>query len=153
VVVLPFLNCVDQPAAVYREIFSPRNGFDPCTVLEHHSLADPGDRPAAADDDAADGLARLLVENWDAPVILTTTVQFFQSLMSDQPSRCRKLHRLARSVILCDEVQTLPVSLAVGTLATLTRLCEPSGPYGSSVVFATGPPPFFVPRVMRVWVR
>jgi CRISPR-associated endonuclease Cas3-HD len=144
VVVLPFLNILDQTAEVYRQIFSAANGFDPNTVLEHHSLADPNDGPSDPGSvDGREGFTRLLVENWDAPVILTTTVQFFESLMADRPSRCRKLHRLARSVILCDEIQTLPISLAVATLATLARLCEPTGPYHTSVVFATATQPAF----------
>lgn len=144
VLVMPFLNIIDQSAGDYRAIFSPKNDFDPHPVLEHHSLADHGDRPAEdAAEDGIESLARLLVENWDAPVILTTTVQFFQSLMSDRPSRCRKLHQLARSVILFDEVQTLPPALAVATLATLSRLCDPAGPYGSTVVFATATQPAF----------
>ncbi len=98
VVVMPFLNILDQTADVYRAVFSPANGFVPHTVLEHHSLADQGARPPdGATEDGAWNMSRLLVENWDAPVILTTTVQFFESLLSARPSRCRKLHRLARS--------------------------------------------------------
>lgn len=83
---------------------------------------------------------RLLSENWDAPLIVTTSVQLLESLFSNRPSACRKLHRLQRAVILFDEAQTLPVHLAVPTLAALSHL---SSSYGSSVVFATATQPAF----------
>ncbi len=144
VLVMPFLNIIDQTAQVYRCIFSQENGFSPHTVLEHHSLAEYEENPdTSGTEDYSRSLPRLLAENWDAPVVLTTTVQFFESLFANRPSRCRKLHRLARSVILFDEVQTLPPHLAVATLAALSRLADPQGPYGSTVLFATATQPSF----------
>jgi CRISPR-associated helicase Cas3/CRISPR-associated endonuclease Cas3-HD len=143
VLVMPFLNIIDQTAEVYRSIFSPAHGFDPNSVLEHHSLANGRESRAEEQEDEDADFSRLLTENWDAPVILTTTVQFFESLMAARPSRCRKLHRLARSVILFDEAQTLPAGLAAATLATLSRFVEPGGPYGSTVLFATATQPAF----------
>ena len=143
ILVMPFLNIIDQTAKIYRSIFSAENGFPQYTVLEHHSLVDRRDQKPGDANDGVQDFARLLTENWDAPIILTTTVQFFESLMADRSSRCRKLHRLARSVILFDEVQTLPLSLAVATLATLSRLADPEGPYRSTVVFATATQPAF----------
>lgn len=143
VLVMPFLNIIDQTARIYREIFSPARGFPRDTVVEHHSLAEDGATAAEVDADGTTNRLRLLSENWDAPIILTTTVQFFESLMADRPGRCRKLHRLAQSVMLFDEVQTLPPSLAVATLATLSRLTDPAGPYRCSVVFATATQPAF----------
>jgi CRISPR-associated endonuclease/helicase Cas3 len=148
ILVMPFLNIIDQTAKIYRSIFSTENGFPESEhfLLEHHSLAADAMEPAA---DLRDSLTpsatlqRMLTENWDAPVILTTSVQLFESLHANKPSRCRKLHRLARSVILFDEVQTLPPQLASITLATLSRLCDPQGPYGSTVVFATATQPAF----------
>ncbi len=154
VVVLPYLNIIDQTAKEYREIFSPERGFDPGVVQEHHSLAEygrdraeggpehPGD-PEHDDAEERESTSRALASNWDAPIIVTTTVQFFESLFSARPSRCRKLHRLAKSVILFDEVQTLPPKLAVATLAALSRLAQADGPYGSSVLFATATQPAF----------
>ncbi|HSN86201.1 MAG TPA: CRISPR-associated helicase/endonuclease Cas3, partial [Thermoanaerobaculia bacterium] len=81
-----------------------------------------------------------LTENWDAPLILTTNVQLLESLFSNRPSACRKLHRLAGSVVLFDEVQTLPPRLAVPPLAALSHHAHR---YGASVVFATATQPAF----------
>ena len=141
VLVMPFLNIIDQTAGIYRTIFSTENGFADHTVLENHSLAGRRQPNDEGQSDQAASTARLLAENWDAPIILTTSVQFLESLMADRPARCRKLHRLAKSVILFDEAQTLPPKLAVATLATLCRLTEPNGPYRSTVVFATATQP------------
>lgn len=144
ILVVPFLNIIDQTAAIYRTIFSMENGFHRSTVLEHHSLADRHDEPPNDELESDVGnMLCLLAENWDAPIILTTTVQFFESLMADRTSRCRKLHRLAQSIILFDEVQTLPPALAVATLATVSRLSDPKGPFRSTVVFATATQPAF----------
>lgn len=144
VLVMPFLNIIEQTAAIYRSLFSAHNGFPENTVIEHHSLAD--DSALDPQDERRDGVqavARLLAENWDAPIVLTTSVQGLESLMAHRPSRCRKLHRLARSVILFDEVQTLPPKLAVATLATLSRLADPDGPFGATVLLATATQPAF----------
>jgi CRISPR-associated helicase Cas3/CRISPR-associated endonuclease Cas3-HD len=139
VLVMPFLNIIDQTARIYRDVFSPDRGFHPLAVLEHHSLREHDDET----DNGDRSRARLLTENWDAPLVLTTNVQMLESLMSNRPSACRKLHRLSQSVILFDEVQTLPPPLAVATLATLSRLTDPAGPYRSTAVFATATQPAF----------
>jgi CRISPR-associated helicase Cas3/CRISPR-associated endonuclease Cas3-HD len=145
VVAAPYLSIIEQTASVYRTWLGAALGED--YVLEDHSLVDVGSvtghKGAGVEVDERDGTrhnARLLAENWDAPLIVTTNVQLLESLFSNRPSSCRKLHRLARSVILLDEVQTLPPRLAVPTLATLSRLAER---YGSSVVFVTATQPAF----------
>jgi CRISPR-associated endonuclease/helicase Cas3 len=143
VMVVPFLSIIEQAADVYRELLEPH--FGPHYVLEHHSLADVemAKEDAARDrdnEDEAKRTARLLTENWDAPLILTTSVQFFESLFANRPAKCRKLHRLANSIILFDEVQTLPPRLAVPSLSALSRLCER---YGCTVVFSTATQPAF----------
>ncbi len=84
--------------------------------------------------------AGLLAQNWDAPIVLTTNVQLLESLFSNRPSACRKLHNLMESVILFDEAQSLPQTLAVPTLAALSHL---SAAYRTSVVFATATQPAF----------
>lgn len=145
VVVIPYLSIIEQTASVYRSIFEPVFGGH--YVLEQHSLSGLGEERSAGDNEGGKGeishaerQRRLLAENWDAPLIVTTSVQILESLMSNRPSTCRKLHRLARSVILFDEVQTLPANLVVPTLATLSHLAHD---YSSSVVFATATQPAF----------
>ena len=140
VIAVPFLSIIEQTVRVYRDLLAPRLGD--LYVLEHHSLAGTrgGTEPKADGQDDQDRTARLLTENWDAPLVVTTSVQLLESLFANRPSACRKLHRLAESVILLDEVQTLPPQLAVPTLATLSRLAER---YRASVVFATATQPAF----------
>lgn len=140
VTVLPYLTIVEQTAEVYREVLQRCLSQSDIGryLLEDHSLSQARVNTKKADDDA--NLERLLSENWDAPIIVTTNVQFLESLFSNRPSVCRKLHRLARSVILFDEVQTLPLGLVIPTLGTLSRLVER---YGSTVVFATATQPAF----------
>lgn len=151
VVVIPYLSIIEQTARIYRELFEPV--FGPDFVIEDHSLARPGGAsggsgggaggttPVRDNEDEATRHVQLLAENWDAPLIITTSVQCLESLFANRPGPCRKLHRLARSVILFDEVQTLPRTLAVPTLATLSRLTDPR--YGSTVVFCTATQPAF----------
>jgi CRISPR-associated endonuclease/helicase Cas3 len=145
VIVLPYLSIIEQTASIYRGIFESHFGRH--YVLEHHSLAETGVEKAKSDSEgksgeqeAAERQRRLLAENWDAPLIVTTSVQMLESLFSNRSSACRKLHRLTRSVILFDEVQTLPTNLAVPSLAALSHLAHN---YGSSVVFSTATQPAF----------
>lgn len=145
IIVLPYLSIIEQTASIYRTIFESHFGRH--YVLEHHSLAEVGLEKTKSDNEGKSGeletaerQRRLLAENWDAPIIITTSVQMLESLFSNRPSACRKLHRLTRSVILFDEVQTLPANLAVPTLAALSHLAYG---YGSSVVFSTATQPAF----------
>jgi CRISPR-associated helicase Cas3 len=142
VCVIPYLTIIEQTVGVYREALGSVAGEDPGSyVLEDHSLA--GTRGGAKVGDGGDegqDESRLLAENWDAPIVVTTSVQLLESLFANRPGACRKLHRLAGSVVLFDEVQTLPSKLAVPTLATLSRLAER---YGATVVFSTATQPAF----------
>lgn len=138
VIVVPFLSIIEQTARVYRAVFKD---FPEEFVLEHHSLAGLGKEGSQNDSEGnADRQRRLLSQNWDAPVVLTTNVQLLESLFSNRPSACRKLHNLMGSVILFDEAQSLPQYLAVPTLAALSHL---SATYGSTVVFSTATQPAF----------
>jgi CRISPR-associated endonuclease/helicase Cas3 len=138
VLAVPFLTVIEQTARIYREVFS---GFPEHFVLEHHSLAGLGEESETRDAEGAqERQRRLLSENWDAPIVLTTNVQLLESLFSNRPSTCRKLHNLMESVILFDEAQSLPQHLAVPTLAALSHL---SMAYRSTVVFATATQPAF----------
>jgi CRISPR-associated endonuclease/helicase Cas3 len=120
ILAVPFLTIIEQTARVYRKVFAD---FPEHFVLEHHSLAGLGAERAASDNETdAERQRRLLAENWDAPIVLTTNVQLLESLFSNRPSACRKLHSLMESVILFDEAQSLPQHLAVPTLAALSHL-------------------------------
>jgi CRISPR-associated helicase Cas3/CRISPR-associated endonuclease Cas3-HD len=138
VLAVPFLTVIEQTARIYRTVFkASQDNF----VLEHHSLAGLGAEAEQRDAEGAnERQRRLLAENWDAPIVLTTNVQLLESLFSNRPSSCRKLHNLMDSVILFDEAQSLPQHLAVPTLAALSHL---SAAYRSTVVFATATQPAF----------
>jgi len=138
VLAVPFLTVIEQTAHEYRKVFA---GFPDNFVLEHHSLAGLGEESCQRDAEAGqERQRRLLSENWDAPIVLTTNVQLLESLFSNRPSSCRKLHKLMDAVILFDEAQSLPQHLAVPTLAALSHM---SAAYRSSVVFATATQPAF----------
>jgi len=138
ILVVPFLSIIEQTATIYRAVFQ---AFPDNFILEHHSLAGLGAEETK--DSVSHDLERarrLLSENWDAPIIITTNVQLLESLFSNRPSSCRKLHNLMESVILFDEAQTLPQSLTVPTLAALSHL---SKTYRTTVLFATATQPAF----------
>lgn len=141
IVVIPFTSIIEQTARVYRELFEPV--FGPDYVLEHHSAVAPRNLPPGPDKDAEDERlrrARLAAENWAAPLVVTTNVQFFESLFSNRPSDCRKLHNIGRSVILFDEVQTLPTRLVPSLLSGVSLLVRD---YGVTAVFMTATQPAF----------
>jgi CRISPR-associated helicase Cas3/CRISPR-associated endonuclease Cas3-HD len=138
VLAVPFLTVIEQTAREYRRVFAE---FPENFVLEHHSLAGLGEESDQRDAEGShDRQRRLLAENWDAPIVLTTNVQLLESLFSNRPSSCRKLHNLTEAVILFDEAQSLPHHLAVPTLAALSHL---SAAYRSSIIFATATQPAF----------
>ncbi len=145
IVAVPFITITEQTAGTYRAIFEPGPDGGP-VVLEHHS----GHRPDPRSEEQ-DGLAgrrdapelswtEMAAENWDAPIVVTTTVQLFESLFAHRPSRCRKLHNLARSVIILDEAQALPSGLLEPILDGLRELCSH---YGTTVVLSTATQPAF----------
>jgi CRISPR-associated endonuclease/helicase Cas3 len=141
IVVIPYLSIIEQTVREFRKALAlpPLSRY----VLEHHSLAGvKAAAPALVEDGQGEQQhkGRWLAENWDAPLIVTTSVQFLESLFADRPAACRKLHRLSRSVVLFDEVQTLPLPLVVPTLGTLSRLAER---FASTVVFSTATQPAF----------
>ncbi len=145
ITVIPYLSIIEQTGQEYRKVFSSARSDLENLILEDHSMARGADgSPVNSQDldNEQEGTRqnKLLAENWDAPIIVTTSVQFLESLFSNRSSSCRKLHRLANSLILFDEVQTLPVPLAIPTLATLCHLCER---FGATVVFSTATQPAF----------
>ena len=125
---IPFTSVIDQTAKIFRDVL----GDD--VVLEHHSAID---ETKFAKREGADKL-RLAMEDWAAPIVTTTNVQLFESLFSHRPSRCRKLHNLARAVIVLDEAQTIPLHVLRPAVAVLDELARN---YGSSIVLCTATQP------------
>ncbi len=107
IVVIPFTSIIEQTAQVYRDALGTLGG----AVLEHHSAFEMAKEGTWSEDRVGPDRLRLAMERWDNPIVVTTAVQFFESLFSDRPSRCRKLHSLARSVVVVDEAQTMPLPL------------------------------------------
>jgi CRISPR-associated endonuclease/helicase Cas3 len=123
---IPFTSIIEQSARVFREVFDPLGGD---VVLEHHSNLDP---------ERETPKSRLASENWDAPLVVTTNVQLFESLFAARTSRCRKLHNIVGSVIILDEAQTLPVELLRPCLEALRELVTD---YRCSIVLCTATQP------------
>ena len=115
--VIPFTSIIEQNAAAFRDAFGD---LGEAAVLEHHSTFD--DRKLQ-ERDTRDKL-RHATENWDAPIVVTTAVQFFESLFADRSSRCRKLHNIANSVIILDEAQMLPLHLLRPVMAAIDELAR-----------------------------
>jgi len=109
---IPFTSIIDQTAAIFREILGPEN------VLEHHSSMEDDKDYAGRDK------LRLAMEDWAAPVVVTTNVQLFESLFAARPGRARKLHNIAGSIIILDEAQTIPRPLLMPCLRMLDALAR-----------------------------
>jgi len=131
IIAIPFTSIIEQTARVYRDILGAEN------VLEHHSNASL-ENDGSGDPSAEQQARRLVTANWDAPVIVTTNVQLIESLFACSPSACRKLHNIARSVIVFDEAQTLPFDKLVPICDSLNQLTRH---YGCSVVLCTATQP------------
>jgi len=106
---IPYTSIIEQTADIFQRIFGNEN------VVEHHSNVD-------TDPVAETHRSRLACENWDAPIVVTTNVQLFESLFARRTSRCRKLHNLAGSIIVLDEAQLLPVEFLQPILDVLRLL-------------------------------
>ena len=132
--VLPFTTIVEQTADEFREALAADRA-DPCEfIVEHHSNFDESEISRR---ESLEKL-HLVMERWDAPVIVTTTVQLFESLYSNRPSRCRKLHNIANSVVVLDEVQSLPTHVLQPCVAAIDELARN---WGTSLVLCTATQP------------
>jgi CRISPR/Cas system-associated endonuclease/helicase Cas3 len=105
--VIPYTSIIEQTAEVLRRIFGDEN------VIEHHSNLGPEKETPRS---------RLASENWDAPVVVTTNVRFFESLYAARPGRCRKLHNIAGSVVILDEAQLLPPQWLTSCVEAIDQL-------------------------------
>jgi CRISPR-associated endonuclease/helicase Cas3 len=126
--VIPYTSIIEQTADVFRTAFAAA-GED--VLIEHHSNAE-------ADPKQENSRSRLATENWDAPVIITTSVQFFESLFAAKTTRCRKLHNICNSIVVLDEAQLLPAEFLQPILDVLNLL---SKHYGVTVVLSTATQP------------
>ncbi|MHB1236949.1 MAG: CRISPR-associated helicase Cas3' [Gallionella sp.] len=133
--VIPYTSILEQTAEILRGIFGKDN------VIEHHSNLDP---------DKEDSRSRLATENWDAPIVVTTNVQFFESLFAAKTSRCRKLHNIVNSVVVLDEAQLLPPEFLAPILHVMQDLAHN---YKVSFVLSTATQPAFSPRPKLAGLR
>jgi CRISPR-associated endonuclease/helicase Cas3 len=128
IIAIPYTSIIVQTASILKSIFGEEN------VLEHHSNVDP----EQIKDEKLRRKMSMAAENWDAPIIVTTNVQLFESMFSNRPSACRKLHNIVNSVIILDEVQTLPIDFLqpiVDSLKTYQKI------FGVSILFTTASQP------------
>ncbi|MGB3742553.1 MAG: CRISPR-associated helicase Cas3' [Castellaniella sp.] len=127
--VIPYTSIIEQTANIFRDIFGD-------AVIEHHSNAE-------SSPDQETSASRLSCENWDAPIIVTTNVQFFESLFASRTSRCRKLHNIVDSVVILDEAQLLPPEFLQPILDVLNLLTQH---YGVTAVISTATQPALASR-------
>jgi CRISPR-associated endonuclease/helicase Cas3 len=129
--VIPYTSIIEQTSKILKDILGSEN------VVEHHSNIDP---------DKETESSRLACENWDAPIIVTTNVQFFESLYANKSSKCRKLHNIANSVIILDEAQMLPLELLYPCIDILKQLVNN---YKTTILFSTATAPY-LPEIERI---
>ncbi len=139
IVVIPYLSIIEQNAKEYRDALGDR------IVLEHHSAVEvlsDARRPDSGEPNEPTNISDLekAMENWDMPVIVTTSVQFIETLFAASPGQARKLHSIAQSVVVFDEVQTLPTHLLEPTLNVLRELRDH---WGVSILFCSATQPAF----------
>ena len=125
--VIPYMSIIEQTAKIFADIFGVGN------VIEHYSGAEYDDT-----DSEEENIKRLATENWDAPIIVTTNVQFFESLFSNRTSKCRKLHNIANSVIIFDEAQMIPTEYLKPCAAAINELTKH---YNCTAVLCTATQP------------
>lgn len=128
IIAIPYTSIIVQTAGILKEIFGEEN------VLEHHCNFNPDD----IKNEEVREKAKLATENWDYPIIVTTNVQLFESMFSNAPSDCRKLHNIVNSVIILDEVQTLPTDFLQPIVDAMKAYQKM---FGVSMLFTTASQP------------
>ena len=139
VYVIPYISIVEQTAGVFREALGDESHE---IVLEHHSNFD---EERVTGREGYESL-RLAMQTWDQPIVVTTAVQFYESLFSNHPSRCRKLHNVADSVVILDEAQTLPLGVLRPCVSAISELARN---WGASVVLCTATQPALGASVLK----
>ncbi|MDD5007195.1 MAG: CRISPR-associated helicase Cas3' [Syntrophorhabdaceae bacterium] len=139
IVVIPYLSIIEQNAKEYRDALGAE------LVLEHHSAVELSQNSHDVDNNCPDEPTNVsdmekVMENWDVPVIVTTSVQFIETLFAASSGQARKLHNIARSIVIFDEVQSLPAHLLEPTLNVLRELTDR---WGVSVLFCSATQPAF----------
>lgn len=139
--VIPYTSIIEQNAKQYKDIFGNDN------ILEHHSNFNFSQNDKNVNDDYSNTLQKLnyASENWDIPIIVTTNVQFFESIFANKSSKCRKLHNIADSIVIIDEAQMLPTNFLKPSLNAITELVNN---YNTSVVMMTATKPKFPKEVL-----
>ncbi len=138
---VPYTSIIEQTVKVYRDDIFKELGH--AAVLEHHSATQDEQKISESLEsdenvEQSKAQAKLATQNWDGKLIVTTTVQLFDSLLSHKTSKCRKLHNIVNSVIVLDEVQTLPIGLLSPILSVLKELVAR---YNVTVVLCTATQP------------
>ncbi|MGD9677395.1 MAG: CRISPR-associated helicase Cas3' [Vulcanibacillus sp.] len=129
--VIPYTSIIEQNAKVFKDALGDKN------VLEHHSNYQY-DKEISEDIQMVSEKLKLASENWDIPIVVTTNVQFFESLFSNRSSKCRKIHNMAKSVVIFDEAQMLPIEYLKPCLLAVSELVNN---YGSTAVLCTATQP------------
>jgi len=139
IIVLPYINIIDQTASILKSIFGEEN------IIEHHSgvIDEDPNYEDELPDNHIESYKRLACENWDAPIIVTTSVQFFESIFSNKSFKCRKNHNIFNSVVIFDEIQTLPKHLSESTIVMLKNIASFNK---TSFLFCTATLPAFSKR-------
>jgi CRISPR-associated helicase Cas3/CRISPR-associated endonuclease Cas3-HD len=140
--VIPYTSIIEQNAKVFRDVLGNEN------VLEHHSNYQ-FDNDNLEDFQSINEKLKLASENWDIPIVVTTNVQFFESLLSNRSSRCRKIHNIAKSVLIFDEAQMLPIQYLKPCLLAVAELVKN---YGSTAILCTATQPSinrFLPEFIK----
>lgn len=135
--VIPYTSIIEQTADQFRKILGAEN------VLEHHSGVTYDTQDEATPE--TQRMARA-TENWDMPVVVTTAVQFFESIYSNRSSKCRKLHNLAKSVIIFDEAQMLPIPYLRPCVSAIAQLI---GHFHATAVLCTATQPAAEPADLQ----
>lgn len=132
--VIPYLSIIEQTADVFRAFLGNRAVLESHSQVDYDSLVEEGSEEASR---VAERM-KLAAENWDAPVVITTNEQFFESLYANKTSRCRKLHNIANSVVILDEAQMMPVDFLKPCLHAIEQLVHY---YGCTVVLCSATQP------------